>query len=261
MHILLLSDYESQTGGAAISASRLAEAFIDSGQQTTRLVSYPDGKKHRWLTVSLAPSFLAWMGLRKLPRSFAKPFAKREAVRKLAQLLKVLKPDVINVHNVHGGLSNGWSAELLVICQEFAPVIWTLHDMWSFTGRCAFSFECEKYLTGCDETCPTPHEYPCLPSREISKAWQDRVNFFQNSSRLAAVTPSAWLAEKARAGLWQGLRVERIPYSLPLDVYAPVEKTVARQALGLDVHSPVLFNGRCSSGRTAQRGRDCHRGD
>jgi glycosyltransferase involved in cell wall biosynthesis len=113
--------------------------------------------------------------------------------------------------------------------------------MWSFTGRCAFSFECEKYLTGCDETCPTPHEYPCLPSNEISKAWQDRVKFFQKSSRLAAVTPSAWLAEKARGGLWQGLRVERIPYSLPLEVYAPVEKTVARQALGLDMHSPVLL--------------------
>lgn len=241
MHILLLSDYESQSGGAAISASRLAEAFIDNGQQTTRLVSYPDGKKHRWETISLSPSFLAWMGLRKLPRSFAKPFANREAVRKLALLLKILKPDVINIHNVHGALSNGWSAELLLICQEFAPVIWTLHDMWSFTGRCAFSFECEKYLTGCDETCPTPHEYPCLPSREISKAWQDRVNFFQKSSRLAAVTPSAWLAAKAREGLWQGLRVERIPNSLPLDVYAPVEKTVARQALGLDVRSPVLL--------------------
>lgn len=241
MRIVILSDYETQSGGAAIFASRLADALLDCGQQVVRIVSYPDGIRHRWETVALAPSFLAWMGLRKLPVSMGGRYANREIHRRLAQLLKTLQPDIINVHNLHGALSNGWSADLLLTCQEYAPVVWTLHDMWSFTGRCAFTYDCEKYLTGCDETCPTPHEYPSLPAEVIAKSWRDRSVFFRDSTRLIAVTPSTWLASRARAGLWQSSRVDTLPNGLPLDVYAPVEKNVARQALGLDVHGPALL--------------------
>ena len=241
MRIVILSDYETQSGGAAISASRLADGLLDCGQQVARIVSYPDGKKHRWDTFTLAPSFLAWMGLRRLPTSLGQLYSNREAHRRLAQLLKTIQPDVINVHNLHGALNNGWSADLLMTCQEHAPVVWTLHDMWSFTGRCAYSFDCEKFLTGCDETCPTPYEYPSLPPSEIAKSWGERAILFRDSTRLIAVTPSNWLAAIARAGFWHDIRVETIPIGLPLDVYAPLEKSLARRALGLDTRGPALL--------------------
>ena len=47
MHIVMLSDYETQ-GGAAIAASRLAQSLCAAGQRVTRCVLYPDGKVHTW---------------------------------------------------------------------------------------------------------------------------------------------------------------------------------------------------------------------
>jgi hypothetical protein len=47
-----------------------------------------------------------------------------------------------------------------------------MHDLWLLTGRCAYTAGCEKYLTGCDDTCPTPAEYPALDPAKIAEAWK-----------------------------------------------------------------------------------------
>lgn len=38
-------------------------------------------------------------------------------------------------------------------------MVWTLHDHWSVTGRCAFTDSCEGWKTGCQK-CPTLINYP-----------------------------------------------------------------------------------------------------
>lgn len=38
-------------------------------------------------------------------------------------------------------------------------LVWTLHDHWSVTGRCAFTDGCEGWKTGCQK-CPTLNNYP-----------------------------------------------------------------------------------------------------
>jgi glycosyltransferase involved in cell wall biosynthesis len=56
-----------------------------------------------------------------------------------------------------------------------------------------------------------------------------------------AVAPSRWLAREAKQGLWAGRRVEVIPYGLPLDVYRPIPRDLAREALGIIAEGPVLL--------------------
>jgi glycosyltransferase involved in cell wall biosynthesis len=112
--------------------------------------------------------------------------------------------------------------------------------MWSFTGRCAYRFDCQKHLTGCDATCPTADEYPRVQPHLIRDEWERRRDLFRSTPGLVAVTPSRWLADEARAGLWAGHRVEVIPNGLPLEVFHPVERGLARAALGLPSDRPVL---------------------
>lgn len=156
-------------------------------------------------------------------------------------MLGELRPDAINVHNLHMAVIAGFSPELLRACRSHAPTVWTLHDMWSFTGRCAYSYDCRKFLTGCDSTCPTPHEYPALAPGRIAGAWQMRKQLFDEHRELVAVTPSGWLAKEAAAGLWQEHRVEVIPNGLPLDVFRPLDRAESRKALGIDADGPVLL--------------------
>lgn len=245
MHIVMLSDLETQ-GGAAIAASRLAEALCRADHQVTRVVRRADGQEHVWQTRTLTPPIPFYQRLLNLAPSIVQTIIRatvreQSTQRRLAHLLADLHPNVINVHNLHKAAAFGWSVNLLQVCAQYAPTIWTLHDMWSFTGRCAYSYACRKFISGCDASCPTAMEYPALEPKLIARAWKMRHRLFAEQGDLAAACPSRWLAEEALAGFWAGHRVEVIPYGLPLDIYLPLERSLARATLGINSGGPVLL--------------------
>ncbi len=240
MHIVMLSDVETR-GGAAVSASRLAGALCREQHRVTRIVARRDGVDHPWVTAELWPSLLRW-GLRHImPGDSWKKFNASSLSRQLDAMLDKLQPDVINIHNLHEMIWAGWSLDLVGVCLEHAPTVWTLHDMWSFTGRCAYDYDCGKFLTGCDASCPTAAEYPVLAPERIASAWQQRKRLFDAAPRLLAITPSAWLRFQAESGIWRGHRIALIPNGLPLDVYCPMDREQARSKLGLQRAGPVIL--------------------
>lgn len=240
MHIVMLSDHETR-GGAAIAASRLANGLAAAGQRVTRIVMAADGQAHSWQTEPLPATGLDRLKKGLLPESLSSPWLEQGVGIRLERTLKQLQPDLINLHGLHGGASLGWTPTIAEICAQFAPIIWTLHDMWSFTGRCAYSGTCRKFIEGCDAACPTPNEYPALMPQRIAGAWHKRQALFANSPNLVAVSPSQWLAHEAQLGLWGGHRVEVIPNGLPLELYRPTERAQARKLLGLETTGPVLL--------------------
>ncbi len=238
MHILMLSDNETR-GGAAVGASNLAIGLTQIGVKVTRLVNRADGKNHAWQTVPLKLSHQHRFMLRvmeKFSPKIATIFDTYLTKKRLNKLLVELKPDIINVHNLHGA---NWSPALIETCLNYAPTVWTLHDMWSFTGRCAYSYDCQKFISGCDDTCPTWHERPALHPKRINAAWQLRQKIFAKYPDLVAACPSRWLAKTAKQGMWHRHRVEVISHNLPLDVYIPLERDLARHALGIETSMPV----------------------
>lgn len=249
MNVALLSDHET-LGGAAQSASRLAGA-LGQHHAVTRLVGFADGGPHGWQTRVLPPEEPAWrrqlyrVPRRLWPARFPRPNTAAFVERQLTDALRHLRPDIINLHNLHGAAPWGWGPRLAAIAARFAPVVWTLHDMWSFTGRCAYSYECRRFETGCTSECPTPNEPPTLPAEQIAHAWAERALLLAETPNLAAVAPSRWLADEARRGAWAGRRVEVIPYGVPTDVFRPAPRRDARQALGLPETGHVLLLAAC----------------
>ena len=238
----MLSDAET-TGGAAIAASRLAEGLSRSGVKVTRLVASADGHKHVWTTIA-EPSW-KFLSARIARRTGVVASTERWMAplnaKWLDNVLERLAPDIINVHNLHGARERAWNLDWIDICMQQAPTVWTLHDMWSFTGRCAYSYDCRKFLTGCDAACPTATEYPSLAPAQIADAWDARRRLMGRYPRMAAVTPSRWLAQEAQAGLWGDNKVTVIPYGIPLDIYRPMDQTHARDVLGINTRGPVLL--------------------
>ena len=81
------------------------------------------------------------------------------------------------------------------VAQIQAPVVWTLHDMWAFTGGCHYSGECGRYSIGCGN-CPhlsrsSVNDISARVNNEKRRAWADVP--------LAVVCPSKW-AGRMRAG-------------------------------------------------------------
>lgn len=241
MRVAMISDWE-QRGGAAIAATRLADGLSQLGHDVHRLVAErsPDaGFPSRVRKVG--PTRGVRAGLERLPQRWRVDMAARTWVnRAIHEQLTHVKPDVISVHNLHGAFRSGWSIEVLELADAMAPTLWTLHDMWSFTGRCAYSYGCELYINGCDARCPTPHEYPKLPPTRIAGEWRARKRVLAKLARTYAVAPSAWLGRSAERGLW-GDRVRVVPYGLPLDIFRPHDRALARESLGIPNDRPVLL--------------------
>ncbi|GHD90146.1 colanic acid biosynthesis glycosyltransferase WcaC [Pseudocitrobacter faecalis] len=72
-------------------------------------------------------------------------------------------PVVLHFHVLHSYWLN--LAEVVKFCQRVkahkpdVTFVWTLHDHWSVTGRCAFLDGCEGWKHGCAQ-CPTLSNYP-----------------------------------------------------------------------------------------------------
>lgn len=108
--------------------------------------------------------------------------------------------DVVHLHVIHSYfLPFGWLVKELVRAGK--PVIWTAHDYWMLTGRCAFTEGCERWRDGCG-SCPTQHNYP--PAYFDFSATQLKVKrrlLAALGQRLHIVTPSEFVAKAIRDGL------------------------------------------------------------
>ena len=74
------------------------------------------------------------------------------------------------------------------------PLVWTMHDMWPFTGGCHYSDGCEKYETLCN-ACPA---LGSTSKNDLSqKIWKKKQKIWKHLD-LHIVSPSHWLAECAK---------------------------------------------------------------
>ena len=55
----------------------------------------------------------------------------------------IQEADIIHIHWVNNGIWSHRFAKKLVVLNK--PIVWTMHDMWPFTGGCHYCGECRKY--------------------------------------------------------------------------------------------------------------------
>jgi glycosyltransferase involved in cell wall biosynthesis len=228
--------------GAAIAAERLAKALAAGGHEVMVAMKFRPAASP--IDVQTHGRSLSLRGLAHIsPDPLANWEERIAAGRWLDKLARDFKPDVINIHSLAAARSFGFSFRTTSTCNAHAPVVWTLHDMWTFTARCLNSDGCSQFLTGCTESCPTASEHPALPARRISGEWELRRQVISACASLAAVAPSRWMTEQARSGLWCSRRVDTIPNSIPLNLYRPISRDAAREILGLPKGAVVLICG------------------
>jgi glycosyltransferase involved in cell wall biosynthesis len=142
---------------------------------------------------------------------------------------------VINLHWINAGFLN-----LGMIGRIRQPVVWTLHDMWPFTGVCHYSDGCRKFRDTCGAC-------PMLESDRASDLsrwnWRRKRDSIGKMD-LTIVTPSRWLAGLAGESRILGpVPVEVIPNGVDIDVFRPAPKTAVRKLLGLDRDKKVVLFG------------------
>lgn len=83
-----------------------------------------------------------------------------KASKRIVEEIKQIRPDIVHLHNVHGHYLN-YPFLFNSLKEIDVPVVWTLHDCWSFTGHCTYfdMVNCEKWKSGCGK-CPNLSDYP-----------------------------------------------------------------------------------------------------
>ena len=149
-------------------------------------------------------------------------FSSKSATNNLISRIKVIKPDIIHLHHLHGYFIN---IEILFnyLKKYKIPVVWTFHDCWSFTGHCThFDFVgCEKWKTECHH-CEQKTEYPAslIFDRSIQN-YIDKKRIFNSVKNLTIVSVSNWLSEKVKESFLKNYPCKVIQNGIDLDTFYP----------------------------------------
>lgn len=233
-------------GGAARGALYLHTALLSLGVDSNLVCTDPDAEGDG--IISLAGSTYGWLASRLRSQSELWPsrlypsrrdgmFSPGLSGMHWQSRDEYQAADIVHLHWVNGGmLSISGFAEI------DKPCIWTMRDMWAFTGGCHYARGCQKYLTVCG-ACPALGSYH---EHDLSR-WVFRKKAKYYPRHITMVGISSWISERARSSpLLRGNDIRTIMNCIDTSRFVPIHKAAARERLNLPRDRPIVLHGNIS---------------
>ena len=149
-----------------------------------------------------------------------------------------IDPDLIHAHNLFG---NFFDLRQLPRISNALPVIWTLHDMWAFTGHCSYAKGCNRWQQGCGK-CPDLTLPPSIAADATSDNLKAKAAIYGNS-KIYIATPSKWLMNLANESiLAPAIKESRVIHNgVEQDVFRPGDRDVVREQLNIPASTITLL--------------------
>lgn len=171
-------------------------------------------------------------------------FGSRKSTEAFIREAEKFSPDIVHLHNIHGYYLN---IEVLFkwLARSGVPVVWTLHDCWSFTGHCTYFTlaGCERWKSGCF-ACPQTRSYPASYVFDRSrKNWEQKRELFSSVKNLTLVPVSDWLAKLTRESFLGDKPVVRIHNGTNTETFSPkprAETAAIRAKYGIGNRTMLL---------------------
>ena len=145
----------------------------------------------------------------------------------LIREIEEFHPDIIHIHTIHHGYIN-YAKMFEYIIRNSIPVVYTLHDMWPFTGGCYYytAIGCNGYLSGC-VNCPSLQVIDCKATR-TSQNFKRKRDLYQRLKSIVFVAVSDWVHEEAMKSMIQGYPI----YTVWNAISAPQINGIQRNLTG-----------------------------
>ena len=245
MRVLIINTSE-RIGGAAIAAHRLMEALKNNGIKAKMLVrdkqtdqiSVVQLKKSWWKVWQFIwERIVIWKANRfKKHNLFAVDIANTGT--NISALPEFNQADVIHLHWINQGMLS--LTDIRRIIESGKPIVWTMHDMWPFTGICHYASDCDKYTQEC-------HYCPLLfkgGKKDLSYRTFEKKRKLFDGANITFVACSRWLEGMAKQSeLLKGQTITNIPNAINTNLFKPRNKKQAREKCHLPQDKKLLLFG------------------
>lgn len=244
MKILIVNTHDL-TGGAARAAYRLHEGLLANDVESIMLVQ---NKTSNSPTV-IAPNGLINKIRKRLKSTLDKSLVNKNTEKhdvifstawvssgEIVKMINAFDADIVHLHWIHEGMI---SIEDLPKINK--PIVWSLHDMWAFSGGCHYDEECGKYNKYCS-SCPV---LGSSNSKDLSyKIFTRKEKSYFKIKDLTIIGLSQWLTHCAQSShLFQKRHVVNLPNPINSSKMCPIDKNIAKEILGISKEKKLLLFG------------------
>lgn len=244
MKVLLVSSSHAGSG-AGIAAYRHYKAMQSIGMDVSMLVQYKVSNDTNILGPTknidkLKAKIRALRDLRLVNKYKNRDkdifSTSRQSSKKLVKTINKLNPDIVNLH---------WIGYAMLRIEDLpkinAPIVWTLQDMWAYTGGCHYDKGCDRYTTGCGK-CKVLHSEK---ENDISKTNHKRkLKAYSKLPGLTLVCTSNWIKNGAEESVLLKNRDKYVlPNTLDTKVFKPIDRKVCREAHNLPKDKKLILFG------------------
>ena len=244
MKILIVNASDIE-GGAARASYRLHEALLKQNIDSKMLVQ---SKGSDNFTVLASTSKIIKLidklrpTLDNLPVRFYKNKAKTLfspswlGFNSIVGRINSINPDIVHLHWVCGGMMS-----INDIAKINAPIVWSLHDDWVFTGGCHIKWDCDKYKQSCG-ACPRLGSHN---ENDLSrKIFLKKKRALSKKKNLVIIGLSKWLVECAKnSSLLKERQVLNLPNPINTDIFKPFNRGRSRELWSLPNDKKLVLFG------------------
>lgn len=146
----------------------------------------------------------------------------KNATKRLIDQINIIKPDIIQLHHIHGYFLN-MKILMNYLSSLDIPIVWVFHDCWSFTGHCAhFDFNgCDRWKKQC-YNCPQKKQYPgSLVFDRSRKNYTEKKELFNSIKNLTIIPVSNWLGRLVKQSFLKDNNIEVIQNGIDINAFRP----------------------------------------
>ena len=240
LNILHVNYYDSK-GGASIAVERIHESLKLLGINSKILVAEKLSNNSDVFGPSSTIEEIKWKLFKSLNRKIEILQKKKKydsnsfnfLPNNFVDKINNLDCDIVNLHWIGNNL-----IPIKKISKIKKPIVWTLHDMWAYTGSEHYS-QNERFITGYNKT-NRPED---LKGLDVEKyCWNLKRKYYPQ--KMTIVPTSKWQLENLKKSyLLKNHQIQKIPLPIDFNFWKRFDKKLSRKLLNLPQDKKIILIG------------------